>query len=75
MTAPKKKPRGRPKGSTRPATTIVGVRLSAAQRDAIQKAADGIELSTWIREAALMACGRADLGIAGMASRMPTMAS
>lgn len=66
MTAPKKRGPGRPKGSTRgrtkPETTTVGVRVSAAQRAALDAAVPtGWTLAEWARETLLRAAGRADL--------------
>lgn len=69
MTAPRK--RGRPAHA--PGATTLGVRLTAEQRAAIERAAGELDLSAWVREMALRAAGRADLGIAGEAARFAAL--
>lgn len=64
MTAPRK--RGRPAHA--PGATTLGVRLTADQRRALETAAKGLDLSTWVRERILIAAGRPDLAGLGSAS-------
>lgn len=66
VTTPRK--RGRPRNA--PGGRTLGIRLSAAQIDALTAAAGDLDLSTWIRECALRAAGRSDLGIVGEAARV-----
>lgn len=53
-----------------PGATTLGVRLTGEQRAALEQAAGGLDLSTWLRELGLARAGRSDLGIVGEAARV-----